>query len=60
MAADSTVAVNSSCLEMGYSPSLMCSSCRELREFNLQELEEECDQCCHPDGVVTDEKVMCT
>ena len=45
-------------MELGYTSSLMCSSCRELREFNLKDLEEECTQCCQPDGVDTDDKVM--
>ena len=51
-------AVDSNCVELGYTSSLLCSSCRELREFNLQGLESECSQCCQPDGVNTDNKVF--
>ena len=47
----------SNCVELGYTSNLMCSSCRELREFNLQKLEEECKQCCQPDGDASDDKV---
>lgn len=49
--------MDGSCLELGYSANLMCSSCRELREFNLKELEEECNGCCQPDGSAGDDKV---
>ena len=52
-----SVAVDSNCMELGYTSGLMCSSCRELREFNLKDLEEECDQCCQPDGTNADDKV---
>ena len=48
---------SSACMELGYTSGLMCSSCRELREFNLQSLEGECNQCCQPDGPNTDDKV---
>ena len=54
------VAEGGNCMELGYSPNLMCSSCRELKEFNLQSLEEECNQCCQPDGTNTDDKVSKT
>lgn len=50
-------AVDNSCIDLGYTSNLMCSSCRELREFNLQDLEEECKQCCQPDRVSADDKV---
>lgn len=44
-------------MELGYTSNLMCSSCRELGEFNLQDLEEECNKCCQSDGTGGDEKV---
>lgn len=49
--------MNANCMELGYTSNLMCSSCKELKDFNLKDLEEECSQCCQPDGVTTDEKV---
>ena len=53
-----TVAIDSShCMSMGYTSNLMCSSCRELKEFGLQDLESECSGCCQPDGAANDEKV---
>ncbi len=51
------IAIDGSCMELGYTSNLMCSSCRELREFNLQSLESECNQCCQPDGTNMDDKV---
>lgn len=51
------VAIDSShCMSLGYTSNLMCSSCRELKEFNLQPLEKECNECCQPDGSVDDDK----
>lgn len=44
-------------MEMGYTSNLLCSSCRELREFNLQDLEAECDSCCQPDAPSGEDKV---
>ena len=53
--------MDSSCVDLGYTSNLMCSSCRELREFNLQDLEGECNQCCQPDGSSEeDNRVMLT
>ena len=49
------VAIDSSCVELGYTSNLMCSSCRELREFNLQDLEGECNNCCQHDGAAEDD-----
>ena len=35
------------CKELGYSSnSLLCSSCVDLKEFKLTELEKTCKQCC--------------
>ena len=39
------------CKELGYvSNSLLCSSCVNLKEFKLTELEKTCKQCCILDG----------
>lgn len=55
---DPGLAINGShCTSLGYTSNLMCSSCRELKEFNLQPLEDECDECCQSDGN-EDEKVF--
>jgi len=48
---------SANCMSMGYTSSLMCSSCRELKEFGLQALETECGSCCQPDGAGDDGKV---
>ena len=48
---------SASCMSMGYTSNLMCSSCRELKEFGLQVLEAECSSCCQPDGAGDEEKV---
>ncbi len=47
----------SHCMSMGYTSNLMCSSCRELKEFGLKDLETECSSCCQPDGAADDDKV---
>jgi len=47
----------SSCLDLGFSSNLLCSSCRELKEFNLEELEEECQGCCQVEGTASDDHV---
>lgn len=46
-----------SCLELGFSSNLLCSSCRELKEFSLSALVNDCKKCCHADGVASDDKV---
>ena len=45
------------CFSRGFSTSLMCSSCRELKQFALQALEAECLGCCQEDGAASEEKV---
>ena len=48
-----------SCTELGFSSSLLCSSCRELKQFGLEVLEDECKQCCQADqGAASEEKVI--
>lgn len=34
------------CSEVGFSSSLLCSSCDDLKQFNLGSLEEGCKNCC--------------
>ena len=46
-----------SCLELGFSSNLLCSSCRELKEFSLGVLEADCKKCCQAEGVASDDKV---
>lgn len=46
-----------SCLELGFSSNLLCSSCRELKEFSLGPLEADCKMCCQAEGVASDDKV---
>lgn len=45
------------CLELGFSSNLLCSSCRELKEFSLGALEADCKRCCQAEGVASDDKV---
>ena len=34
------------CKDLGFSSSLLCSSCNELKRFKLEAIEEDCRQCC--------------
>lgn len=45
------------CRSRGFTSNLMCSSCRELKQFSLEALEEECLNCCQEDGAASEEKV---
>ena len=56
-ATPSSLAGEPSCFELGFTPNLLCSSCRELKRFSLQPLEEECHKCCQAVGEI-DEKVL--
>lgn len=41
------------CRDLGFSVNLLCSSCDELKPFNLSSepsIEENCRKCCHADG----------
>lgn len=41
------------CRDLGFSVNLLCSSCDELKPFNLTSvpsLEQNCRKCCHADG----------
>lgn len=42
-------ALLSQCHQLGFTPDLMCSSCKELSQFNLEPLVKSCDQCCMQD-----------
>lgn len=46
-----------SCVDLGFSSNLLCSSCRDLKEFKLEELEADCSQCCTADVEGNDNKV---
>ena len=39
----------SNCLENGFAPNLMCSSCDQLGQFKLERLADQCMQCCQED-----------
>ena len=48
------------CVELGFSSSLLCSSCDELRQFSLNALEDDCKKCCQTEGSTSVNKVcMC-
>ena len=38
-----------SCRDVGFSSSLLCSSCDELKQFSLSILEKDCRRCCQQD-----------
>ena len=46
-----------SCIDLGFSSNLLCSSCQELKQFDLGVLEDDCKMCCHSEGVASEEKV---
>lgn len=47
------------CKQLGFdSSSLLCSSCDELKEFKLSQLEKSCKQCCVSDGEADNESVV--
>ena len=46
-----------SCVELGFSSNLLCSSCRDLRGFKLEELETDCETCCTADVEGSDDQV---
>ena len=39
------------CRDNGFTSNLMCSSCDDLRQYNLTPLIEPCQQCCNKDEV---------
>ena len=51
------------CRDLGFSVNLLCSSCDELKPFNLASepsLEQNCRKCCHADGQEEVTKVWIT
>ena len=44
-----TTLLAESCLDLGYTSALLCSSCNELKRFKLEQLEENCRLCCTQD-----------
>ncbi|CAH1271254.1 SELENOF [Branchiostoma lanceolatum] len=38
------------CQDLGFTTNLLCSSCDELKQFQLQSLEDNCRQCCQQDN----------
>eukprot|EP00058_Branchiostoma_floridae_P004152 XP_002589640.1 hypothetical protein BRAFLDRAFT_99247 [Branchiostoma floridae] len=38
------------CQDLGFTTNLLCSSCDELKQFELQSLEDNCRQCCQQDN----------
>ena len=34
------------CLDLGFTSNLLCSSCDELKQFSLDKLEDSCRSCC--------------
>ena len=47
-----------SCLEKGFSSNLLCESCEELKRFNLEPLQKECEECCQQSSSLSDSKVL--
>ena len=45
------------CVELGFSSSLLCGSCDELRQFSLNVLEDSCKKCCQTEGSASVNKV---
>ncbi|VVC89126.1 selenoprotein F [Leptidea sinapis] len=45
------------CASLGFiKANLLCSSCDKLKDFNLEQLQEHCKECCHHDDSVAKEK----
>ena len=42
------------CKDLGFSSSLLCSSCDKLKRFKLEAIEEDCRQCCQETEVSVD------
>jgi len=37
------------CSKLGYTDDLVCSSCTKLKQFDLTEMQDSCDECCEKD-----------
>ena len=35
-----------SCFDLGFTSNLLCSSCEDLKQFSLENLQENCRSCC--------------
>ncbi|NXE10349.1 SEP15 protein, partial [Lophotis ruficrista] len=46
------------CRELGFSSNLLCSSCSLLGQFNLNQLDPFCRQCCQEEAQLETRKVM--
>ena len=46
------------CRELGFTSSLLCSSCDELKRFKLDAIEAECRECCHQSDLAKEDKVV--
>lgn len=47
----------SSCMDMGFSQNLICSSCKDLRQYKLDFLESGCKSCCKEEQELPDKPV---
>ncbi|KAJ7406090.1 15 kDa selenoprotein [Willisornis vidua] len=47
------------CRELGFSSNLLCSSCNLLGQFNLNQLDPFCRQCCQEEAQLETRKVLC-
>ncbi|NXX98108.1 SEP15 protein, partial [Centropus bengalensis] len=45
------------CRELGFSSNLLCSSCNLLGQFNLNQLDPFCRQCCQEEAQLESRKV---
>uniref|UniRef100_A0A8B9EUC8 Selenoprotein F n=1 Tax=Anser cygnoides TaxID=8845 RepID=A0A8B9EUC8_ANSCY len=45
------------CRELGFSSNLLCSSCNLLGQFNLNQLDPFCRQCCHEEAQLETRKL---
>ncbi|KFW00873.1 15 kDa selenoprotein, partial [Fulmarus glacialis] len=45
------------CRELGFSSNLLCSSCNLLGQFNLNQLDPFCRQCCQEEAQLETRKV---
>ena len=60
LAAGPCVGDGETCMELGFSSNLLCSSCRELKEFGLEALEDDCKECCQAEGINSEDMVSST
>lgn len=51
LAAGPCIGDGETCMELGFSSNLLCSSCRELKQFGLEALEDDCKKCCQAEGI---------